>query len=241
MSETKYTLEPLAPGLFELRHDLHNGGVHFPGRMTVIQSQQGLTLFSPVPIDDAAAAALAQLGPVKWIVAPNSFHHLHLKAATQRYPDAFLLGNPALARKRKDLRFSGLLPDACPEAWGDDVEVIAVEGLPKITEVVLFHRPTGTLITADLLFNIRKVDGWLSRMVFRMAGALGRPAQSRMLRFFTKDRAAAARSVARILALPIERVVMAHGEVLETNARAQLTEALHWMRAGAPLTPLQAA
>jgi hypothetical protein len=76
--------------------------------------------------------------------------------------------------------------------------------------------------------------GWISGLVFRMVGAHRRLAQSRLLRLLVRDRAAAAASARRILAWDFERVVMAHGEIVDRDARARMTEALRWMLGGAP-------
>ncbi len=60
--------------------------------------------------------------------------------------------------------------------------------------------------------------------------AYGRVAQSRLIRTLTKDRAAAAQSVREILAWPIERLVVAHGSVVEEDALYELSAGLKWMK-----------
>jgi hypothetical protein len=57
-----------------------------------------------------------------------------------------------------------------------------------------------------------------------------------LIRFYVKDRAAFAGSAVEILKMPIERVVPAHGEVLDgAGAKERFSEALAWMRAGLAL------
>jgi hypothetical protein len=47
-----------------------------------------------------------------------------------------------------------------------------------------------------------------------------------------KDRAKLGECVERVLAWDIERVVVAHGEIVEDDARRRLANAVAWMRGG---------
>lgn len=229
-------LEPIADGLWHDQFDLFvPPGLHMRGRMVVARLSDGrLWIWSPIPIDDALAREIEALGEVGHIVAPNALHHLHFAAAAERFPSAERWIAPALARKRPDLAEARRLADEPPAAWAGELEQLRVEGAPKLDEVAFFHRASKTLIVTDLVFNVLEYRGWLSGLVFRMVGAHKRLAQSRALRMLVRDRAAAAASARRILAWDFERVVMAHGEIVDRDARARMTEALRWMLGGAP-------
>lgn len=229
-------LEPIAEGLWHDQFDLFvPPGLHMRGRMVVARLSDGrLWIWSPIPIDDALAKQIGALGEVGHIVAPNALHHLHFAAAAERFPSAERWIAPALARKRPDLAGCRLLEDEPPAAWAAELEQLRVEGAPKLDEVAFFHRASKTLIVTDLVFNVLEYRGWLSGLVFRMVGAHKRLAQSRAMRMLVRDRAAAAASARRILAWDFERVVMAHGEIVDRDARARMTEALRWMLGGAP-------
>lgn len=60
-------LRELTPGVWEALDDLFlPGGLHFPVRMTVVRvAGGGLWVHSPIGIDDATAAQLADLGRVE--------------------------------------------------------------------------------------------------------------------------------------------------------------------------------
>lgn len=229
-------LEPIAEGLWHDQFDLFvPPGLHMRGRMVVARLSDGrLWIWSPIPIDDALAREIGALGEVGHIVAPNALHHLHFAAAAERFPSAERWIAPALARKRPDLAGCRRLEDEAPAAWAGELEQLRVEGAPKLDEVAFFHRASKTLIVTDLVFNVLEYRGWLSGLVFRMVGAHKRLAQSRAMRMLVRDRAAAAASARRILAWDFERVVMAHGEIVDRDARARMTEALRWMLGGAP-------
>jgi hypothetical protein len=210
------------------------GGVTLPQRATIVRLPDGaLLVHAPVRADERIFAAVEALGPVAHLVAPNRFHHLFLSAWLGRFPSARLAGAPGLRDKRADLRWDDVLADGAPSAWGV-VDVVGIAGAPKMNEHVLFHRPTGTLLVTDLVFNLRDVRGFMARFTFGVMGVSGQLAQSRAWRFvFTKDRRAAAASVERVLAWPIRRIVPAHGAIVDGgDAHAELERALAWMRGG---------
>jgi hypothetical protein len=106
---------------------------------------------------------------------------------------------------------------------GDDVQVLAVAGAPKIGEVVLHHAPTRSLVCADLVFNLTEPSGLPSRLAFAITGVGGgRLAQSRVWSWLTTDRAAARASAEAILAREIGRIVPCHGAVWEGDGTSAL-------------------
>jgi hypothetical protein len=205
-------------------------GFRFPARMTALPLEGGkLALISPVPIDETRAAALAELGEVGFLIAPNVMHHLYLGDAARRYPVARVLAPRGLVTKRPDLRIDGLLDEDLPRALTEAVDVVHIEGAPRLDEFVFHHRATRSLVVTDLVFNVRQPRGWLAHLLLFLGGTHGRLASSRALRFLIEDRARVADSVERILALPFEALVVAHGDVLVAGAHAELERALRWL------------
>src|SRR5262245_44383709 len=86
------------------------GGVRMPVNTTIVRLPAGLVVISPIAIDDALAAEIDALGPVRELVAPSCLHHLGMGAAAARWPAARVLVAPGLAAKRRDLRVDGELP-----------------------------------------------------------------------------------------------------------------------------------
>jgi len=90
-------------------------GLRIGTRMTVVRLGDGrLWLHSPVPHDAALDAALAELGPVAFLVAPSKVHHLWIGTWQDAHPDATLVAAPGLRDKRHDLVFHRELDDAPP-------------------------------------------------------------------------------------------------------------------------------
>jgi hypothetical protein len=208
------------------------GGLAVGSRMTVVQlSDGGLFLHSPVPIDEALAAQLAACGPVRFVVAPNKFHHFYVNEVMERYPEAELHVVPGLPEKKKDLPPHRLLGDAPPPdaplspGWQADLDQVLVEGAPALGEVVFFHRASRTALFTDLCFNVREAPNFATRLFWRLNGALGRFGPTRMVRFTLRDKAAVRRAMDRILEWDFDRATVTHGEVLERGAHAAVREA----------------
>jgi hypothetical protein len=195
------------------------GGVKMPASSTVIRlPDRSLLVYSPIAFDDAAAAAIAAAGEVAHIVAPNRYHHMFAVAAAERWPRATVHAAPGVSEKQPALKVGRELAGG-ERAWGDAIEVELIGGAPKINEAVLFHRPSGTLVCADLLFHVAKPGNLRARLVLAMMGTGGgRLAQSRMWSMLRKDRAAARASVDRIVSWPIARLAPCHGAAVELDA-----------------------
>jgi glyoxylase-like metal-dependent hydrolase (beta-lactamase superfamily II) len=197
--------------------------------MTVVRLSGGeVLLYSPAPIDNQLAVELAEIGPVAHIVAPNRFHHLHVKSALERYPDARTYAAPGLPEKRPDLRFDEVLRDGTPLPLMRDFAHVLIRGVPAVGEVVFFHPDSKSLIAADLVFNIGKPKGLTSQIVFRTVGTYGRLAQSRLWRWTRKDAEALRRSYEHVLAWDFERIIVCHGAIVEEHAKDRLRDAMSW-------------
>ncbi len=217
---------------YELRQVLP-GGFHMPTRMTVLPIEAGgVALVSPIPIDDELAAKIRALGPVRYLIAPNLLHHLYMGPASARWPDARVLAPAALRAKRPDLRIDAALEDGLPPDLSRSVHAVRIEGAPSLDEHVFFHEATRTLVVTELAFNITRPEGLMAHVVLFLVGCHGRLAQSRAWRFFVKDRRAAARSARTVLGLGFETLVVAHGAVVQKDARERLEGALAWMLRG---------
>jgi hypothetical protein len=188
----------------------------------------GLLAWSPVALTAGLRAELAALGEVRLLVAPNSLHHLHLAEWREAFPAAPLHAAPGLARKRPDL--------ACDAELGDvplaaDLDQVVVRGNAITTEVVFFHRPSGTVLFTDLLqrFPPGWFRGWRALVARLDLMTQPQPAVPRKFRLAFTDRRAARDAVQRILDWPTQKVVMAHGSPVERDARAYLTRAFRWL------------
>lgn len=195
-------------------------------RMTVVRLRDGgLLLHSPVRLDADLRRELDSLGPVRHVVAPNRLHHLFCGDYRAAYPDARLHGAPGVAQKRPDLGPVDELGDTAPEAWAAEVDQTVVAGLPTLNEVAFLHRPSRTVILTDLAMNGGPANPPPHRLWLRLNGADGRLATARLVRLMCRDRAAARRSLDRVLGWDFDRVSVTHGEVVGRGGKERLGEA----------------
>jgi Domain of unknown function (DUF4336) len=213
-------LVKVAEGLFCAESEMNMpGGVRMNTRMTVVRLAGGeLLVHSPIRMDDALAKEVQALGDVGHIVAPNRFHHLFFGPCAERFSNARTYGPPGLAEKIPALRIDDVLSDAAPKPWSEEIEQLVVQGAPKMSEVAFYHRPTKTLIVSDLFFNIVKPANFMTKVLLTFTGARGKLAKSRVWAMMKEDGAAFDASVRHVLAWDFDKLVMAHGEVVEKNA-----------------------
>ncbi len=221
-------LQMLDRDLGVIDHPLTVGGLSLGTRTTVVRRADGdVVVLSPGPLDDADAAAIAALGPVRAIVAPNLLHHLFLAAASARFAEARLYAPAALAHKEPTLHIDG------PAAAAADGSLRAIEvgGMPRLEETLFVHAPSRTLVATDLVFNVRPPAPWLTRTFMRFNGGFDRFGPTRICRSLCKDRAAVRAAIDRVLGEDFDRVVVAHGRVLASGGREALRQGFAWLGA----------
>jgi hypothetical protein len=220
---------PFAANLWVETRPLRFLGIETGTRMSVVRlSDGGLFVHSPVELTEATRAAIDVLGPVKAIVAPSRFHHLYVGAWMRAYPAATACACPGLARKRRDLAFARVLGDEPEPEWRGELDQVFFGARSLEDEVVFFHRASATLLCADAIFNLASHPSRLTRTVARLIGSR-EPGATWLERWLIRDRAAARAQVDRMLAWPIERIVLAHGALIETGGRDVLRRAYAWL------------
>lgn len=223
-------LRKLDENLWVAEQPLKFMGLSVGARMTVIRLSSGdLWVHSPMRLTPPLREAVEALGPPRFLVAPNTFHHLFIGEWMAAYPQARAYAAPGLPEKRQDLRFHGLLTDAPPAEWAGQIDVLPWQGAPKLNEVVFFHRPTRTLVVTDTLHNIGPDTAPYTRFVFKLLGGYGGPKTSLIDRVLNRDRAAARRTVDAILQWDFQRVVLAHGQIVERDGARAFREAYTWL------------
>ena len=233
----------LAPNLWIVdQPDLGSGSGPARGigtRMTVIKlASGGLFLHSPTRLDDSTKSALDSLGEVRAVVAPSRAHHLFVGDYIKTWPAAKLYGPPGLVGDIKDFRARGgarpdlkldaMLGDEPQSEWAGEVDQHLFKGSQWLNEVVFFHRPSRTAIFTDLVFNVPAdfKDAWL---FYTIAGARGHFGPHRIIRLAIRDRKAARDSVARILEWDFDRVIVTHGDVLESGGKEKFAAAFAYL------------
>ena len=216
--------------IWELNHPLNPAGIQLGHRMVVIRLHSGeLLVHSPTPLDEHLAGALEALGTVRCIVAPSCFHDLFLPPYFERYPDAAFCCVPGFSAQHPEFPFTDVLSDHSPDFWQEDIEHLVIQGLPSLNEAVFLHRRSHSLIVADLVFNIRGDCSFMTRLVMKLNGAYNKTAPSRLFKTFIKDRSAMKASLQQVLEWDFDRIIVGHGEVVETGGKEALRQAYAWL------------
>jgi len=222
-------MRAIAEGVWETRNEVWMPGrVCFDGRMTVLRlADGGLLLHSPNPLGPEHVAELSELGEVRHIVAPNLVHHLFAAAAKATFPQATLWGAPGL-REKVGLAVDEVLGESFPDPA---VQAISLPSGPRLNETVFLHRPSRTLVVTDLVFNVQQPRGWGTHLVMHIVGCHRCLSASRSLKWvFVRNDLPGFAAASRALAeLDWDRLVMAHGDVVEDGGRAALLEGLAWL------------
>lgn len=165
------TLCPVGNGIWQLVQPFRLMGAELGRRLTVVRLPDGaLWLHAPPAPTPAVRKALEALGPVAFIVAPNRLHDAFLDEFTKAYASAKLYAAPGFDGDHRHLPSIHPLGPVPPKAWADLIDQRLVEGMPKLNEFVFLHRPSASLIVADLVFNIRAPKPWLTRVLMSLNG-----------------------------------------------------------------------
>ncbi len=207
-------------------------GFHYPTRMVVVRLRDGdLWVWSPVALREMVQDDLSKLGPVAHLVAPNTLHDSYLSDWAQAFPDAAIHGAPGLAEARGDLVFASTLSETPHLGWEGEIAQVVIR-TKLATEVVFFHRKSGTVIFTDLLQQMPRgwYRGWRAVVARLDLMTAHEPSVPRKFRLALIDKAQARAALRQVLAWPVQTVVMAHGTPVEYDAKAFLARAFKWLR-----------
>ncbi len=213
-------------------------GFLFPTRAVIARLENGdLWIWSPVKLIPALRAELDRLGPVRHLVSPNKMHHLYLQDWLAAYPEAKLWGPQSTIRKRRDLKFCEALQDNAPSEWRPGIDQAWFRGSIAMDEIAFFHRPSRTVIVADLIaaFSdpfLHKHWSWWQRLVATINGMTADKSHAPLaldwrLSYVNRPLGRAAR--AKVLSWPCEQVIVAHGECRRSDGHAFLARSLEWL------------
>ena len=228
-AENSSRLEEVCPGIWGFDSHLRHFGLGIlPSRTTIIRlGGGGLVVIAPPPRPDSRLAAeIDVLGPVEYVVVPNSFHYLFALEFLDLYPEASLFVAPLLGERVPELRFATELATRRPETWPDELDYVVLGPVRGVSEVLFFHERSGTLILTDLAFNMTRYPRPLDRLFWRLSGLPGRFGPGRTSRtLLLSDRGVAAKCLSQVSKWPITRIVMAHGDAIEQDAAGHFRQA----------------
>jgi len=136
-----------------------------------------------------------------------------------------LVGPSSALDRNEALRLDLDIRDSSFSEQVPELEALPLQGVPFLDETVLYHRPTQTLLAADIVSSACANDHWTWRWGARLTGCYERVRVPPDARKKIVDKTAAARSLHAMLERPAQRLIIGHGEVIEDGCREHLARA----------------
>ena len=225
-------LREITSDLWAIEEPFELMGMKMGARMTVARRPGGdLFAYAPFTISDEDEAAIREKGEVRDIVAPSPGHYTGVKDFAARFPEATLWILPGLQKKPEGVPYQ-LLEEA-PESWKDDFDSLLFDGPRVASEWVFCHRASKSLLVTDLSFHLPRPVTPVNRIAARLNDVGRRFGPSRIWRTVMKlgDKPLELKHVQTMLGWDFERIVAAHGFVVEKNPKAQLRSAFRFLGA----------
>ena len=204
--------------------------------LTVIcLSGNRILLISPIKLEPQTQQAIKDLGTVAYIIAPNLFHYLYIQECKNVYPQAKLLAVPGLETKKPEITIDQVFFQDEID-FQSELEYILFTGfqvltIPKaatLNEIVFYHRESKTLILTDTAFNFDRTFPWVTQLAAKVMGSYDTLRPSLLEKLVIEDKAKVKASVEKILSWDFQRVIMAHGNIVENDAKQQLKKGYEW-------------
>ena len=200
-------------------------GIDFKRNVTLLRLGDGrVIIHSSARFTEQDVAAIRRFGQPMWLVETTLMHDTFAKEGHQAFPDLPYLAPEGFA-EASGISTTSLIPP--PSDWAGEIDVFKIDGV-RSNEHALVHQRSGTLVLADLFFSFPEdIRGWprfFVRQVMRLPRFFGISAFFR--RLVVRDKEAFKRSVNALLALDFERVVVAHSEPVDKDAKPAVEQAL---------------
>jgi hypothetical protein len=222
-------LQNIADALWVQSRRLWFWGLETGTRMSIVRlANGGLFVHSPIELDDETKREVDARGPVRAIVAPSRMHHLYVSEWMSAYPNAIVCCCPTLEKKRADIPWQRILGDESEPEWRGEIDQVFFGARSLENEVLFFHRKSRTLLCADAIFNLATHPSAVTRAVAILMGGRA-PGATLLERILIRDRRAAREQIDRMLAWDFDRIVLAHGDIIETGGRDMLRNAYAWL------------
>ena len=213
-------------GLWEAYQDLRLVGANLGTRMNVVKTPDGLCVHSPIKLTDEVRASLAAIGEVKYVIAPNVFHHIYVGAYLRDFPEAKFYTIPQLAKKRPDLSNPIMIRDGETYPWSQELDHFVFRGGKFFAEAVFFHRASRTLVLTDFAFNIHDTGSRLANFMLKVTKSFKRFGQTGLEKLLIRDRKALRAAVDRIQQWDFDRISVTHGLQVESDGKRVFTEGM---------------
>ena len=214
----------IAENLWLLVYPLKMLGADLRRNVTLIRLGSGkLVIHSTAPFPPEDVAAIRALGEPGWLLDGILRHDTFAKEGRAAFP-----GIPYLAPEgfSEVVGFPTTPIVPAPAEWVGELLAFEIAGAPEARDTALLHVPSRTLILTELIFNFGDEPIWTELLLRVAVGGEHHPGMPRPVEAGVKDEAAFQSSLATILGWDFDRVIVGHGDVIETGGKAKLRAAL---------------
>jgi Domain of unknown function (DUF4336) len=202
-------------------------GLSVGTRMTVIRLEnRELAVISPIQVDNAISQQLDKLGTVSHIIAPNRYHYLFASDFKALYPKAIFWATSGMEAKKPELPIDRQIdskiydfPRDLDCVLFDGFKTLGFNGIDLVNEWVFFHQKSRTLILTDIAFHFDDSFPLITQFAARVIGGYKSLSPSLLEKVATTEKAKIKLAVQKILAWDFERVIMAHGSMIESQGK----------------------
>ncbi len=207
-------------------------GLSIGTRMTVIRlAHRELAVISPIQASDTIVSQLGELGMVQHIIAPNLYHYSFISKFKALYPNAIVWAVPGLQAKKPDLPISKIIERGTLGSWDgleyiffDGFRTLGLSGFDSFNECVFFHSESRTLILTDAAVHFDKSFPALTQFASRVLGGHKKLSPTLLERVATTEKERVREAVKKMLDWDFERVIMAHGSVIEQDGKEKFQQ-----------------
>jgi Domain of unknown function (DUF4336) len=207
-------------------------GLEVGTRMTVIRlTTNELIIISPIQADESTIIQLNEIGNITYIIAPNLYHHLFVSNFKSIYPKAQLWAAPNLDAKIPNISADkvisndeGSILNQVDYLLFDGFKVLDLTGPSILNEIVFFHQTSRTLILTDTAFHFDEQFSFKTQLAAKLLGVYGKLSPSPLEKLAIKEKEKVKKSVQKILRWDFNRVIMAHGSIIENDGKRKLKQ-----------------
>ncbi|RKF54464.1 hypothetical protein GcM3_209016 [Golovinomyces cichoracearum] len=234
------------------------GKVKIGYRATIVEYSKGkLAVFSPCPLTSTVINEINGRN-VRFLIAPDLEHHIFIQSWKQSFPEASLIGPKSLYDKRVSMHKKD--KNILPLQWyalytaANKQNMHIEENFDKVfdcefidghinQEMVYLHKPSKTLIQADLIWNLPAKEQYslvehkssnsqryLSSIVSKMLNINGSAIGQRVISWylFAKNRESFNLSIKRIQTWDFENIIPCHGDLISGNGKEIFNKLMKW-------------
>jgi hypothetical protein len=156
-------------------------------------------------------------------------HVWRLKLWHEKFPQAKLWTCGNIPKGLAHLPFAGILNDS--DTWPDDFEQILFKGNRFLTEIFFYHKASKTVLMGDLIQNNKRIPGKpFTYLVFKLLGVAYPKGGVALDLKLSTNKAIAKESIDKILSWDFDKLILAHGSCIESNAKEYMSKAFSWLK-----------